>query len=344
MFKLIKTIFLATSLVGVTSLSAKESNHIFEKESGLITYDISGGGVITPETNLSIKAEAKLYFKDWGHESIEKESGEILTTGAIKHKQLVKRLVKETKEDITTVDYKNRQLLKRKITSKNKKINQVSCLAYIGKDTVAGFECDLFEGVGVKKCIYKDIVLKLEFNIQNISYTKVASSIEFDTNNTKDIVLPEYTLHEFSLFKDNISTKNSTKPQNFCQILKKLTDDKNQADNIENQDRVDFIKYITKDIYIKQKKLLPKLLLSMKKTRECLQTKEDPLSANRCIEDFNRLKSNLGTKEGDYIIFWDEDRKAILLDKIEEQILYLESRISCVNRAKNIIDLSSCMK
>jgi len=344
MLKFTKTIFLAISLVGVSSLSAKESNHIFEKESGFISYDISGGGVITAETNLSISGKEKLYFKEWGLESIEKEYGEILTTGAIKHKQVVKRLVKETKEDITTVDYKTKKLLKRKITSKNKKPNQTSCLAYTGKEIVAGVECDAFEGVGVKKCIYKDIVLKLEFHIQNISYIKVASSIEFDINDTQDISLPEYPIHEFSLFKDNLSTKNSTKAQNFCDILKKLTEDKNQADNIENQDRVDFIKYITKDIYRKQKKLLPKLLLSMKKTRECLQTKEDPLSANICIEDFNSLKSNLGTKEGDYIIFWDEKRKSRLLDKIEEQILYLESRISCVNRSQNIIDLSSCMK
>ncbi len=344
MFKSIKTILLAILLVGASSLYAEVANHIFEKESGFITYDISGGGVITPETNLTLDGEAKLYFKDWGFERVEKEEEEIITTGAIKYKQIVKRFQKETRDNITTVDYKNLQLLKRKIGNKDKKNNQTSCMVKIGQQSIAGILCDVWEGVGVKKCIYKDIVLKLEFNILNISYSKIATKIEFDINSSKDIEMPDYPIHEFSLFKGKLHTKNSTKADNFCVVLKDLTTNVHKAKNLQNQNRVNFIKYITKDIYIKQKKLLPKLLLSMKQTRECLQAEEDPFSANKCIENFSKLKAQLGTKENDYIILWDKKRKAILLDKIEEQILYLESRISCVNRVKNIIDLSKCMR
>ena len=56
------------------------------------------------------------------------------------------------------------------------------------------------------------------------------------------------------------------------------------------------------------------------------------------------MKAQLGTKENDYIILWDEKRKNTLLDKIEEDLIDLQSRMTCINRAKNITDLSDCMK
>lgn len=351
MFNSIKSIVLVTSLVGISSLYAQTgkniSTHIFEKESGFISYDISGGGVITPETNLSIDGEAKLYFKDWGEERIEKESSKIVTTGSLKHKQIIKSLYKETKDEITTVDYQNSQLLQRKITKDDNKDDEIDCLAKTGTQSVAGIVCDVWEGAGVKKCIYKDIVLKLEINIQNISYSKVATSIEFDINSSssfKDIEMPDYPVHEFALIKNTLNIPHSTKTENFCMILKNISEDADKAENIQNQNRVDFIKYITQNIYKKQKKILPELLDAMKKTRECLQVGEDPLNANECIKSFNNLKAQLATKKSDYIVLWNEKRKSELLDKIEEEIIDLESKISCVNRAKNIMDLSKCMK
>ena len=86
------------------------------------------------------------------------------------------------------------------------------------------------------------------------------------------------------------------------------------------------------------------MLQSLKETRACLQTGDDPFSANQCIEEFNRMKVQLGTEKDDYIMLWDEKQKNILLDKIEDELIDLQSRIPCVNRAKNITDLSSCMK
>ncbi len=88
---------------------------------------------------------------------------------------------------------------------------------------------------------------------------------------------------------------------------------------------------LLRDIYEQQKELLPELLKSMQETRACLQTGEDPFTANECIENFSRMKAQLGTEEEDYIILWDDKRKNILLDKVEEEIIDLESRMPCVN-------------
>lgn len=337
---------------GVTLLQAEVAVHPFEVESGMVLYEISGGTQLTPETNLTIKGKAKLRFKDWGEVKLEEESGVVLTTGAIKHKQHVKRLEKHTKDTVITADYENEQLLERKKSSQD--INgqdETASLTKTGEETVAGVLCDVWEGPGVKKCIYKNIVLKLESNILDVVYVKEATKAIFDINTSNEACsVPDFPVQEFALFKDNIKTKNAYKAENLCKILKEAAfdfSDMNESyssSEIRDGERTKFINHISKDIFESQKELLPELLQSFKETRACLQTGEDPFSANQCIEDFNRMKAQLGTEEDNYMILWDEKRKNILLDKIEDEIIYLQSRILCVNRAKNITDLSSCMK
>ncbi len=337
---------------GVTLLQAEVATHPFEAESGMVLYEISGGTQLTPETNLSIKGKAKLCFKDWGEVKLEEESGVVLTTGAIKHKQHIKRLKKYTKDTVITADYENEQLLERKKSSHDiKGHDQTASLTKTGEETVAGVLCDVWEGAGVKKCIYKNIVLKLESHILDVWYVKVATKVIFDMNTSNEAFdLPDFPLHEFALFKDGIKTKNVHKSESFYKILKQtalVVRDMNESyssSDIRDEERRKFINHISKDMFERQKELLPELLQSLKETRACLQTGEDPFSADQCIEDFSRMKAQLGTEEDDYMILWDEQCKNILLDKIEDELIDLQSRIPCVNRAKNITDLSNCMK
>ena len=344
-----KTVLL---LGGITLLHAEVTTHPFEIESGMVLYDIRGGAQLTPETNLSIKGNAKLRFKEWGDVKLEEESGVVLTTGAIKHKQHVKRLEKETKDTVITADYENEQLLERKKGSKDINIHdETVSLTKKGQENIAGVLCDVWEGPGVKKCIYKNIVLKLESHVLDVSYVKEATKVVFDINtSTEECEVPDYPVHEFALFKDSIKTKNAYKAENFCKVLKEVAYDVSEdnrsysSNNIDDEERKKFINHIAKDIYERQKELLPELLHSLKETRACLQTGDDPFSANQCIENFSRMKTKLGTEEKDYIILWDDKRKNTLLDKIEDDLIDLQSRIPCVNKKKNITDLSSCMK
>jgi hypothetical protein len=348
----IKTILLSVCLGGVTLLHAEPVSHPFEVESGMVIYEIYGGAQLTAETNLSIKGKGKLRFKEWGEIRLEEEGGMVLTTGAIKHKQYVKRLEKQTKDSVITADYKNEQLLERKKGKGNENdADETHGLVKKGQESVAGVLCDVWEGPGVKKCMYKGIVLKSESNVYDVSYVKVATKALFDINTSdEECEVPDYPLQEFALFKDKIKTKNQYKVDNFCKVLKETADELKEsnitynANNIADQKRQKFINHISEDIYKRQKELLPALLLSMRKMRECLQTGENPFEANQCIESFSRMKVQLGTEEDDYIILWDEKKKNTLLDKIEDELIELQSRIPCVKRAKNITDLSTCMK
>jgi hypothetical protein len=337
---------------GVTFLHAEIAAHPFGVESGMVIYEIHGGTQLTPETNLSIKGNAKLRFKEWGDIKLEEQNGMVLATGAIKHKQYVKRLQKQTKDTVITADYKNEQLLERKKGKGNENdVDETHGLVKKGQQSIAGVLCDIWAGPGIEKCIYKGIVLKSESHVFDITYVKVATKALFDINTSDDACeVPDYPVQEFALFKDKIKTKNRYKVDNFCKVLKDAADEMQDSNtsyhtnNIKDEKRQKFINHISEDIYKRQKKLLPALLLSMRKMRECLQTGENPFEANQCIESFSRMKVQLGTEEDDYIILWDEKRKDALLDKIEDELIDLQARIPCVKRAKNITDLSTCMK
>ena len=274
---------------GVTLLQAEVTTHPFEVESGMVLYKISGGTQLTPETNLSIKGKAKLRFKDWGEVKLEEESGVVLTTGAIKHKQHIKRLEKHTKDTVITADYENEQLLERKKSSQD--INgqdETASLTKTGEETVAGVLCDVWEGPGIKKCIYKNIVLKSESNILDVLYVKEATQVMFDINTSNEACsIPDFPVQEFALFKDNIKTKNEYKAENLCKILRNAASavsDINtsySSSDIRDEERTKFINHISKDIFENQKELLPQLLQSLKETRACLQIGEDPFSAHQ---------------------------------------------------------------
>jgi len=348
----IQTILLSLFIFSSTVLAVETNVHPFEIESGMVTYDIKGGAQLTPETNLSVKGSATLHFREWGEVKVEEVSGWVETRGAIEYKETVQRFEKETKEMIITADFKNEQLLERKKSSIKKDIQsiQTTHLDQNGTETIAGLLCDVWEGVGIKKCIYKGIILKLESHVYDVSYVKVATQVNFDINTSEDCALPDFPVQQFGLFRDNIKTKNIFKSENFCKMINAVVLDANTpnisytASDFDDPKRKKFINSISRDIFEKQQVLLPQLLDSMKKMRECLQTVENPFAANQCIEHFSSMKSKLGNNENDYIILWDEKRKNVFLDKIEEEIIELESRISCVKRAKNITDLSTCMK
>lgn len=347
----IKIILLATCMGGTSFLQAEALTHPFEIETGMVIYDIRGDAVLTPETNLTIKGKGKLRFRDWGDVRLEEENNVVLTTGAIKHKQSVKKFTKYTKDTVITADYKNEQLLERTKSINDTNKDETHALVKKGQENVAGLLCDVWEGTGIQKCIYKGIVLKAESNVLGVSYQKVATRVLWDINaSEEECKAPDYPVQEFALINDDIKTKNKYKAEKFSKVLNDVAYDINENNtyfgdnNITEEERQKFINYVGQDIYNQQKELLPALLVSIKETRECLQTGEDPFSANQCIENFSRMKSQLGTKEDDYIILWDDKSKNELLDKIEDELIYIESRIPCVNRAKNITDLSACMK
>ena len=353
MFHSIKATLIVTFLTSTTILYASLDAHTFEVEKGMVMYDIYGGGVLTNETNLTLNGKATLRFKDWGTTLLSHDEGIVVTSGALKSKQHIESLEKQTKEALYTVDFKNKKIHERKNSISNAlKEDNTEKLKKIGEDKILGLTCEVWEGQGVRKCLYKGLPLKIESEVLGISYHKIAREIVFDVNgSSKKCALPDFPKENFALFNSTIKTKNAAKAKCFTDVLKDVayTVEKKVLKNgnklgIGKKEKTAFLNKIGKKIFIYQKTLLPELLASMKETRECLQTGDDVFAANQCMEHFTQMKKKLGSQDNDYIVLWNEKRKLRLLDKIEDKIIYLQSRMPCIKRTQNITDLSKCMK
>ena len=66
----------------------------------------------------------------------------------------------------------------------------------IGRDSILGYSCDLWEAMGTKQCIYKGIPLSLESDIMGVKSREVATKIEFGI----DIPAEAYTLPQFPIY------------------------------------------------------------------------------------------------------------------------------------------------
>lgn len=339
-------------ILGMTHfLYANTDIHYYDVEQGLIEYEILGGAQLTNETNLNIQGRSTLQFKEWGTIRQEEDYGVVVTKGAINDLQEVKRVEKHIDGKVLSVDFANEQILEHPdaiiIPSQKKEIEG---LLHRGQDVVAGILCSMWVGPSVKKCIYKGVILKQESSVLGISYVKKARKAVFDGNTTSNqCVLPDFQKNTVGLFKDNLKTKKTSLPENVCQVFKDVTHEVDLKDrsyepnaHIDNKKREKFINKITKSIFEKQQEILPKLLLAMKKSRECLQLANDIFDKDHCIRNYIEEKNALGIQEDDYIVF--NDKKQLPIDAIEDAIIDLEPRMSCVKRAQNFIDISSCMK
>lgn len=325
--------------------------HYYDVEQGFVEYEILGGAQLTNETNLNIQGTSKLRFKNWGNTRQEEDHGVVETKGAINYVQEVKRLEKHIDGKVLTVDYAHEQILEHAegiVVPSQKK--ETEGLLHRGQDVVAGVLCSIWIGPSVKKCIYKGILLKQESEVLGVSYVKEATKAIFDINATADqCALPDFPINTFGLIKDNIKTKKDSAQENVCKVFKDViheVDAKNRSfepnAHIDNKKRKKFINKIANGIFEKQQVILPKLLVAMKKSRECLQLSNDIFEKEQCTKAYVTEKNALGIEEEDYTVF--DNEKQAPLDAIEDAIIDLEPRMACVKRAQNFIDISSCMK
>ena len=114
--------------------------------------------------------------------------------------------------------------------------------------------------------------------------------------------------------------------------------------DIESETRQKFINHIGKEIFTSQKELLPQELNVLKEMRVCLYKATSSLEAKRCFKTLKILKESQGVEMEIDVSDWDDKGRVRILDDIEDDIISFQSRMPCVNRAKNITDLSSCMK
>jgi len=349
----VKSIILFFGLGSVMLFSSQAAEKKFDIETGMILYSISGGGKITEDVNLTIKGKGKLRFKDWGVVALIEEDLEEIISGAIQNIDKVQRCKKLEDDRQLDVDFDNEKIQERKMPKGNFQKNITKDLVKKGQEEIAGHVCDIWEGYGVRKCIYKGIPLLVENYLLGVYYQKKATYITFDIDSTESACnIPNYPIKKFALFKTNMKTKTEKMPQELSRILelvskdmnREMTNSKISEDTLTPAQKRIWLDKIGQNIFEKQKEFLPQFLLSMKKSRVCLQQADNWIQANICVEDVTQLKRELSKDKQNNIELWKGKEKTKVLDQLDENIFLLESKMKCVRGSQNITDLSNCMK
>ena len=348
-----KTIFLFFGLGSVMLFSAGTAEKKFDIETGMVIYDISGGGKFTEDVNLTINGKGKLRFKDWGIVALIEEDLEEITSGAINNINKVQRCAKLEDKQRLDVDFENKKILERKMPKGNFQSYITKDLVKKGQEEIAGCTCDVWEGHGVRKCIYKGIPLLIENYLLGVYYQKKATQVTFNIDkNASACSVPSYPVEKFALFKTSIKTKSKKPPKELSKIIesvyedmnKKLTNSKIAEENLTPKQKRIYLDKIGQNIFEKQKEFLPRFLLLMQESRVCLQQAESEKEANSCLKDVIRMKSELTKDKQNNITQWKGEEKEKILDQFDENIFLLESKMQCVRASQNITDLSNCMK
>ena len=326
------------------SLSANESKtDEYKLKSGKVIYSIIGGGTLAPDLNLTIVGEGKLRFREWGKVALVEEQTEESTSGAFRYIEKFTKCIKYDKRQQFDVDYDQKIILERPIPKGRGLEDLTAGMSPHGKDVIAGRECEVWAREGVRVCLYKGIPLLIEKELFGIYYEKKALWVEENTDvATEQCSIPGFPVQKIALFKTSIKQKNGAKE--ISKHLSNILDEISGKSSINIKKRKQYyLNRLGEHIFAGQKALLPEMLESMKRARECLQGADDSLEANDCIEEINAFKARMVKEDENNIDTWDTTAKNRILDEFDENIAVLESRMKCIRAAKNISDLSSCM-
>jgi hypothetical protein len=208
---------------------------------------------------------------------------------------------------------------------------------------IAGRECEVWAREGVRVCLYKGIPLLIEKDLFGIHYEKKALWVKENIDVATDqCSIPNFPVQKIALFKTSIKQKKG--PAEVSKYLSDILDEIAGKNSINIKKRKQYyLNRLGEHIFERQKALLPEMLESMKRARECLQGADDSIEANGCIEELNIFKAKMVKEDKNHIDTWNKKEKNRILDEFDENIAVLESRMKCIRAAKNISDLSSCM-
>ncbi len=211
----------------------------YKVKSGIINYKSTISGKVMGSTITGSGTESK-YFKDYGAlELVEEESSQTTVTNVFGNKSTnttsVHTMNKLDNGDSYNVDFKQKKIYKQKDLAMEltKQFQPNADAEKVGKDmfkaiggektgteTYLGYDCEIWEAMGVKQWIYKGVTLKSVGTVMGIITTTEATSVAFNTDVlNSDFKLPDYPIVEQeSLFGDADDTDFEDIEEDFNRI------------------------------------------------------------------------------------------------------------------------------
>lgn len=200
--------WIKVGMVGVLSITLTQAaqTKLYEIESGKISYEIKGSGNLMGTQTKSI-GKKRLIFDDYGAKSLTEEN-KIQKTTVMGQTQTDKTHTMTYLKDATIyhVDFDNKKITRMEnmgammmgggdMSAKGKEMMQKMGGKMLGTDKVLGYECEVWELMGVKQCIYKGVTLKIESNMMGMKNVEIATEAEFDISvDEDDFKLPDFPM------------------------------------------------------------------------------------------------------------------------------------------------------
>lgn len=347
----VKNVFIVTGFflfaLGTTLFGGDEK--IYGLQKAMVLYNISGGGKVGEDLNLSIEGEGKRRFKSWGSvELIEKEVTE-KTVGVLHYTNTKHICKKRAGQEVLNVDFKNKKIMQRPISLRRVGGSATEGLVLKGQQMVADVVCDMWVGKGIRKCLYKGIPILVSYEALGFTYREEATRILFDINisNAQACSVPSYPVQKFALVTNSFKTRQRYRSLTFSdrllEVVSLLERRGVDAASLSPHEQNRLRQMILKPALEEQKERFLQLLESMKKTRFCLAGAHDTDTANRCIAGISHMKSYFTEDRQNRIDDWQKSRRQVL-EAFDRHIDLLQSKMKCIRASRVFSDLAKCMK
>jgi len=346
--------FLVIPLVISSALfAATVPDKEFSIEKGLVTYEIIGAGQLTPDVNITLKGSGKLRFNAWGDVALIEEKVKELTSGGITYINRVNVCEKFQHQELFDVDFERKKILKRKIPKGKVLSPATEGLEKTGQERIAGVDCDVWEGEGVRLCLHAGVPLLIEHYLLGVYYQKKATKIDLDIEiSPSKCSIPAFPVQKMALLKNPINSKKHEVSKAFSQILldvtyemqKNLTKQGEELSELSDTEKQFWLDKLGNGIFEDQKVFLPEFLSRMKETRLCLIQAPSTHDANNCLLKVAKMKAFVNENRQNSIVAWEGVEKEETLAVFDESIAFLEPRMKCIRGAKKLSDLSACMR
>ena len=351
---------LIASTISLTAGSGVYKRYKFK--SGLVFYDVK---VSSFDNNLNsqVRGIARLVFDKWGAKELKEEDLSEVQSGNFKDKKARHTLTKIDFGTVYAVDYDENKTYKtrdrdldvaimQRVDLSDEPVNQLQEMGakIVGKEKIAGYECDLWQHNDEQICLYKGIPLKIV--VKNAGFNSEKTAVQVVLN--KDIPAKEFKLPDFPIVEGDSYSNNRaslTRASDYMMSIKDLRkrmkekginlDDKNLT--VTPDLEKDIINILGERYLHKQKKLLPKLITSMKDAKECIAKAKSEVEAKNCIEPVRKINNLLGDRTAKYD-FKDlnEMKKQKAIKSLEVEIKNTTITQECVSKNDKTTEVIIC--
>jgi len=359
-----KSSLIVFSLIAST-ISLMANTDVYKRykfKSGLVFYDVK---VSSFDNNLNsqVRGIARLVFDNWGARELKEEDVSEIQSGNFKDEKARHTLNKIDFGTVYTVDFDEKKIYKsrdrdldvaimQKVDLSDEPVNQLKEMGakIVGKEKIAGYECNLWQYNDQKICLYKGIPLEIIVKNAGFYSEKKAVQVILDKDiQPKEFKLPNFPIVEGESYSNNRASLTRAKDYMMSiQDLRKAMkakgvnlDDKNLTVTPDLEKEI--INILGARYLHKQKKLLPKLITAMEDAKSCIAKSKDEAEAKACIEPVRKINDLLGDATAKYDFKnLDDAKKQKAIKALDIEIKNTKITQECVSKNDKTTDVIIC--